>query len=87
LDLQRTDGTSFFTQQFSHKKKRMKEIKKQVTKGVRSADDDDPFELFVASTDIRYTYYKDSHKVLGQTFGMLILQVPKFPRIFSPLGF
>lgn len=25
-------------------------------------------------TDIRYTYYKDSAKILGQTFGMLVLQ-------------
>lgn len=35
---------------------------------------DDPFESFVASTEIRYTYYKETHKVLGQTFGMLVLQ-------------
>ncbi|KDE04702.1 hypothetical protein MVLG_04842 [Microbotryum lychnidis-dioicae p1A1 Lamole] len=34
----------------------------------------DPFELFVSVTDVRYTYYKDTHKILGQTFSMLILQ-------------
>jgi N-acetyltransferase 10 len=25
-------------------------------------------------TDIRYTYYKESHKILGRTFGMCVLQ-------------
>jgi len=34
----------------------------------------DPFELFVSLTDIRYTYYKETEKILGQTFGMLVLQ-------------
>ncbi|KAL9935741.1 hypothetical protein V8E36_005318 [Tilletia maclaganii] len=33
-----------------------------------------PFELFINVTDIRYTYYKDTHSILGQTYGMLILQ-------------
>lgn len=37
-------------------------------KGVYDADVDDPFELFVSSNDIRYCYYKDTHKVLGQTY-------------------
>lgn len=60
---------------FSHRKKREKIIKKQIRKGLRDADSEDPFELFIASTDIRYTYYKESHKILGNTFGMCILQV------------
>jgi N-acetyltransferase 10 len=58
----------------SHKQKRMKQIKKLKGSGLYNQDVDDPFETFVASTDIRYCYYKDSHKVLGQTFGMLVLQ-------------
>ena len=49
-------------------------IKKQVAKGIREIDQENPFELFVSSTDIRYNYYKESDKILGQTFGMLILQ-------------
>ncbi len=52
----------------------MKEIKRQIQKGLKSADEDDPFELFIGSTDIRYTYYKETHKVLGNTFGMCVLQ-------------
>ena len=27
---------------------------------------DDPFELFVSATSIRFTYYKDTHKVIGK---------------------
>ncbi|KAJ1551377.1 N-acetyltransferase 10 [Nowakowskiella sp. JEL0078] len=58
----------------SNKKKRIKSIKKQISRGLKEADEDDPFELFVSSTNIRYTYYKESQKILGQTFGMCILQ-------------
>ena len=28
----------------------------------------------MTSKDIRYCYYKDTHKILGQTFGMCIIQ-------------
>ena len=28
----------------------------------------------MSSKDIRYAYYKDTHKILGQTFGMCVLQ-------------
>ncbi|KAK4689014.1 N-acetyltransferase 10, partial [Tremellales sp. Uapishka_1] len=58
----------------THRKKREAKIKRDVKRGLREANDQDPFELFVAVTDIRYTYYKDSPKILGQTFGMLVLQ-------------
>eukprot|EP01069_Polyplicarium_translucidae_P004885 Polyplicarium_translucidae@DN2678_c0_g1_i3.p1 len=34
---------------------------------------DDPFELFVTSTDIRYCYYRDTHTILGRTFSMVVL--------------
>jgi N-acetyltransferase 10 len=35
---------------------------------------EDPFELFISSTKIRYCYYSETHKILGNTFGMCILQ-------------
>jgi N-acetyltransferase 10 len=53
----------------------MKKIKKLISKGLKDADSDDPFELFVSATNIRYCYYKESHKVLGNTYGMCVLQV------------
>ncbi|CAM9182779.1 unnamed protein product [Chrysoparadoxa australica] len=58
----------------THRKKRMRQLKRQQKHGLTSSADDEPFELFVTSTDIRWSYYKDTHKVLGQTFGMLVLQ-------------
>ena len=59
----------------SHRKKRTKQIKTQIARGIRDADEDDPFEMFVSSTDVRYTYYKETEKILGNTFGMCVLQV------------
>ncbi|KAJ3129195.1 N-acetyltransferase 10 [Nowakowskiella sp. JEL0407] len=59
---------------FSNKKKRMNQMKKQIARGTKQVDQDDPFELFVSSTNIRYTYYKESHKILGNTYGMCVLQ-------------
>ena len=58
----------------SHKKKRMRQLKKKIAKGTHETNEDDPFELLVSSTNIRYCYYKETHKILGNTFGMLILQ-------------
>jgi len=58
----------------SHTKKRMKQAKKEVKQGVRDPNIDDPFELFISSTNIRYCYYKDTEQVLGKTFGFCVLQ-------------
>jgi len=58
----------------SHKKKRMKEIQKLQKKGLYDNDQDEPFELFIGSTDIRFCYYKETQNVLGNTYGMLVLQ-------------
>jgi N-acetyltransferase 10 len=62
----------------SHRQKRMKQIKKAMQKGLIDPEKDDPFELFISSTEIRYTYYKETDKILGNTFGMCILQVSCF---------
>ena len=58
----------------SHRQKREKKIRKEIKRGIRDADTDDPFELFVSTQNIRYTYYKETEKILGNTFGMCILQ-------------
>eukprot|EP00953_Heterococcus_sp_UTEX-ZZ885_P007713 4652-Heterococcus_DN1.PRE.3 len=54
----------------------MRQLKRQKKSGLASAGDasEDPFELFINSTTVRWTYYKDTGKVLGQTFGMCVLQ-------------
>lgn len=43
-------------------------------RGLLDPEKEDPFALFVASTSIRYCYYAETQKILGQTFGMLVLQ-------------
>ncbi|XP_017889177.1 RNA cytidine acetyltransferase [Ceratina calcarata] len=58
----------------SHRKKRMKSIQKKIKSGKLDVNEDDTFELFVASTNIRYCYYNETHKILGNTYGMCILQ-------------
>lgn len=58
----------------SHRKKREQKIKKEIKRGIREPNSEDAFELFVSLHNIRYTYYKETDKILGQTFGMCILQ-------------
>lgn len=33
-----------------------------------------PFNVFLAATQIRFCYFRDTHGILGQTYGMLVLQ-------------
>lgn len=59
----------------SHIKKRAKQIKKMMQQGLWDPEKADAFSLFAESGEITYCLYKDSEKVLGNTFGMCILQV------------
>lgn len=58
----------------SGRKKKMRKLQKKIKSGALNINDDDPFELFVAATNIRYCYYNETHKILGNTFGMCVLQ-------------
>ncbi|PGH16030.1 hypothetical protein AJ79_02010 [Helicocarpus griseus UAMH5409] len=58
----------------SHRKKREAKIKKEIKRGIRDPNTEDPFELFVTLQQIRYCYYKETDKILGNTYGMCILQ-------------
>jgi len=58
----------------SHRKKRMKQLQKKIKAGTLDVKDD-PFELFISATNIRYCYYSETHKILGNTYGMCVLQV------------
>ncbi|XP_045175283.1 RNA cytidine acetyltransferase-like [Mercenaria mercenaria] len=58
----------------SHRKKRMRQLQKKIKSGKIDVKEDDPFELFISATDIRYCYYAETHKILGNTYGMCILQ-------------
>ncbi|KAK7545532.1 N-acetyltransferase-like protein [Phyllosticta citricarpa] len=58
----------------SHRKKREKKIKNEIKRGIRDVDTEDPFELFISTQNVRYVYYKETEKILGNTYGMCILQ-------------
>lgn len=58
----------------SHRAKREKKIQKEIKRGIREPNTEDAFELFISASEIRYTYYKETDKILGNTYGMAILQ-------------
>lgn len=53
----------------------MRQLQKKIKTGTLNLNQDDPFELFIAATNIRYCYYNETHKILGNTYGMCVLQV------------
>jgi len=57
----------------THRKKRMKKLQRDKDRGLLT-DTDNAFELFLTQTDINWCYYKDSHRVLGTTNQVLVLQ-------------
>ncbi|CAI4230919.1 unnamed protein product [Auanema sp. JU1783] len=56
------------------RKKRMHDLKRKQAIGSSMVNAEDHFESFIASTNVRYCYYKETHKILGNTYGMLVLQ-------------
>ncbi|KAL5818538.1 hypothetical protein ACOSQ3_022419 [Xanthoceras sorbifolium] len=58
----------------SHKKKRAKQVKKLMQRGLLDPEKVDPFQLFLETGGLTYCLYKDSERILGNTFGMCILQ-------------
>ncbi|KRT79977.1 hypothetical protein AMK59_8143, partial [Oryctes borbonicus] len=44
----------------SHRKKRMKHLQHKIKAGKLNVNEDDPFELFLSSTQIRYCYYSET---------------------------
>ncbi|KAH9495005.1 N-acetyltransferase 10, partial [Bulinus truncatus] len=58
----------------SHTKKKIKQIQKKIKSGRLNVNEDDPFDLFISSTCIRFCHYSDSHSILGNTYGMCVLQ-------------
>ncbi|XP_065864767.1 RNA cytidine acetyltransferase 1-like isoform X2 [Euphorbia lathyris] len=58
----------------SHKKKRANQIKKLSQRGLLDPEKAGPFALFVERGAVSYCLYKDSERILGNTYGMCILQ-------------
>lgn len=58
----------------THRKKRMRSLKKKEKTGSVSFNEDDPFEMFISGTNIRWCYYHETDRILGNTYDMLVLQ-------------
>ncbi|KAK9292212.1 hypothetical protein L1049_020174 [Liquidambar formosana] len=58
----------------SHKNKQAKQVKKLMQRGLLDPEKVDPFLLFVESGAVSYCLYRDSDRILGNTYGMCILQ-------------
>ena len=58
----------------THRIKRMKKIKRDKARGLLNDDDADAFELFLSQGSISWVFYKESHRVLGRTVDLLVLQ-------------
>lgn len=57
----------------THRKKRMKELQKLKKAGLE-VNEDNPLDMFIASANVRWCYYHETQKILGQTYGMAVLQ-------------
>ena len=59
----------------THQRKREKQLKKQQqTRTLGEEELSEPFTLFLSSQQIRYCYYADTHRILGNTYNLLVLQ-------------
>ncbi|KAL7252176.1 hypothetical protein ACSBR1_013927 [Camellia fascicularis] len=58
----------------SHKRKRTKQVKKLMQRGLLDPEKVDAFSLFLESRDVSYCFYGESDRILGNTYGMCILQ-------------
>jgi N-acetyltransferase 10 len=72
----------------THRKKRMEKIARDKKRGLAkqtslgksvhtSSNSEQPvdnFELFLTNTDITWCYYRDTHRILGTTHSLLVLQ-------------
>ncbi|KEG14796.1 N-acetyltransferase 10 [Trypanosoma grayi] len=56
------------------KKQQEKRARLEVKGGMSTEVTKEAFQTFLAQTPIRFCQYKETHKILGQTFGMAVLQ-------------
>ena len=45
-----------------------------MNKGVFELNDENAFDLFISTVEIKFCFYHDTQRILGTTFGMLILK-------------
>jgi len=50
-------------------------LKKRQSGALSLSKDDDDFENFLLATRMRKCFYNETHNILGNTYGMCVLQV------------
>lgn len=58
----------------TRKKLQERRARLEVKGGLATEATKEAFQLFLSQTSIRFCKYKETHKILGQTFGMAVLQ-------------
>jgi N-acetyltransferase 10 len=51
----------------------MRQLEEMKKTGI-NVNEANPFELFLSAANVRWCYYNKTHRILGQTFGMVVLQ-------------
>lgn len=58
----------------TRKKQQERRARLEVKGGLATEATKEAFQLFLSQTNIRFCKYQETHKILGQTFGMAVLQ-------------
>ena len=59
----------------AHQQKRERQLKrKSQQQSMNEEEKNDPFTLFLSSQQIRYCYYAETQKILGNTYDLVVLQ-------------
>ncbi|MPC34372.1 RNA cytidine acetyltransferase [Portunus trituberculatus] len=57
-----------------HSRKHLKKLEKNISSGKCDISKENAFDLFLLSTPVKYCAFQDSHRLLGNTFGMCVIQ-------------
>lgn len=64
--------TTFFLRQ---SRKQLKKLEKNLKSGKCDISKENAFDVFMLSTAVKYCSFSDSRSVLGNTYGMCVIQV------------
>lgn len=57
-----------------HSQKHLKKLEKNIRSGKCDVSKENAFDLFLLSTPVKYCAFHDTHRLLGTTFGMCVIQ-------------
>ena len=67
---------------YRQNKKELKKLEKRLKTGKCDVSKENAYDIFLISTPIKYCSFNESQKVLGNTYGMCIIQVSFFYNLF-----